>query len=95
MPYLATILVCNVVDWALTRDALALGIASEANPVAGLMLGAGDVAGLAIKVGLVAACCLGLWLLRSRTLALRAAQWCAGAYVAVVLYQALARAVVL
>ena len=95
IPYLATVLLCNLVDWALTRDALALGIASEANPVAAWMLGQGDAAGLLIKTGIVAACCLGLWLLRRRPLAMTGARVCAAAYVALVVYQALARVVVL
>ena len=92
---LLLILVCSLADWALTRDAIALGLANEANPVAGWMLAQGDLTGLLLKMGVVGAGCLSLWLLRRHMAAQRAARLGAACYVAVVVYQALARLVIL
>lgn len=85
----------SVVDWALTVDALALGIASEANPVAAAMLGMGDWQSLIVKQTIVGVCCLALLALRSHRLARSGAYICAVAYAVVVVYQCLARLVVL
>lgn len=95
VPALAALLVLNLLDWTLTVDALALGIATEANPVGRWMLAQGTGQSLAWKMGVIAAACLALYLLREHRSARCGTLVCVGAYLAVVLYQCAARVVVL
>ncbi len=92
---LVVLLVCNLADWALTVDAVAMGIAREANPVGNLILAQGTPESFVIKVGVVGACCAGLWLLRGRRWAVKAAYALAGVYVALLLWHCVGRLLVL
>jgi hypothetical protein len=75
------IIVTNACDWALTQDALSLGIAREANPVGQWMLAQGLWQSLALKLAIVGTGCLVLFLFRDRRW-VRGATWgLAGVYV--------------
>lgn len=79
--------VLNVADFVLTANALALGIADEANRVMGYFLEAGLGQAFVFKIGVVSAGVLGLWLLRRRRVTLVASAALTGAYALVVVYQ--------
>lgn len=79
--------VLNVADFVLTTNALASGIADEANRVMGYFLEVGLVQAFVFKVGVVSAGVLGLWLLRRRRVTLVASAALTTAYGLVVLYQ--------
>jgi len=92
---LLVLMLLNLCDWALTQDAIALGVAREGNPVGAAMLSCGLWQSLVIKAGVVLVGCLGLYVVRRRRWG-RVLLWtCLGSYVAVVLYQVMARLVVL
>ncbi len=79
--------VLNVADFVLTTNALALGIADEANRVMGYFLEVGTGHAFAFKIGVVSAGVLGLWLLRRRRVTLVASAALTTAYALVVAYQ--------
>ena len=84
---LVALWVLNVADFALTANALALGIADEANRVMGFFLDAGLGHAFAFKIGVVTAGVLALWLLRRRRVTLVATTALVLAYALVVVYQ--------
>ena len=92
---IALILACNLADWALTLDAIALGIAREGNPIGAAILAQGTPESFAIKVGVVGVACAALWLLRGRRWAVWAASACAAVYVAVLVWHCAGRLVCL
>lgn len=92
---LALLLLCNLADWALTVDALSMGIAREGNPIGAAMLAQGPLFGFALKVGVVGAACAVLWLLRGRQWAVTMATVCAAVYVFIVVWHCVGRLLVL
>lgn len=91
---LALLLVCNLADWALTEDALAMGIAREGNPIGALMLAQGPLLSLILKLGLVGVACAVLWALRGRRCVRAAAYACAAVYVALLCWHVVGRLLV-
>jgi Domain of unknown function (DUF5658) len=84
---LAALWLLNVADLLLTRDALARGMAQEANQVMGFFISTGPLAAAAFKVGVVTAGVISLWLLRRHRIVLRATVLVTGFYGAVVAYE--------
>ena len=81
--------VFNVLDFLLTRRAIALGRATEANGVMGYLLHVGTSTAFAFKMGLVTVGCLLFWRLRRHDTVLFAAVLLAAVFAAVVIYQTL------
>jgi hypothetical protein len=80
--------VFNIADLVLTRQALSLGMAREANRVMAYFLQAGLVPALLFKVGVVTLGAALLWRLRRRAATLVVTTALASTYALVVLYQA-------
>jgi Domain of unknown function (DUF5658) len=81
--------VFNIADLVLTRRALSLGMAREANHVMAYFLAAGLLPAVIFKVGIVTLGALLLWCLRRHAATLMVAAALASAYALVVVYQAL------
>jgi len=79
----------NVADLLLTRYALWLGFAKEANGVMDYFFRSGTVPSTAFKIGVVTVGTLLLWRLRRHRAALVASIGLTGVFAAVVVYQAL------
>jgi hypothetical protein len=79
----------NICDFLLTREAISMGRATEANGVMSYMLNVGTVSALAFKLGIVSVGVLVLWRLRKHEAVLLAATLLAAVFGALVLYQAL------
>jgi hypothetical protein len=80
--------VFNIADLVLTRQALSLGMAHEANRIMGYFLQAGLVPALIFKVGIVTLGAVLLWRLRRHAATLVVSTALASTYALVVLYQA-------
>jgi Domain of unknown function (DUF5658) len=80
--------VFNIADLVLTRRALRLGMAREANRVMAYFLAAGLLPAVVFKVGIVTLGALLLWRLRRHAATLMVTAGLASAYALVVLYQA-------
>jgi hypothetical protein len=81
--------VFNIADLVLTRRALSLGVAREANHVMAYFLAAGLLPAVIFKVGIVTLGVLLLWRLRRHAATLMVTAGLASAYALVVVYQAL------
>lgn len=79
--------VLNVLDLLLTRDALARGVAEEANKVMSFFMNAGPGVAVVFKIGVVSAGVLFLWLLRRYRATLVATALVTVFYACVVVYQ--------
>ena len=79
----------NVCDFLLTRTAISMGRATEANGVMSYLLSVGTVSALVFKLGIVSVGVLVLWRLRKNRGVLLAATLLAAVFGALVLYQAL------
>lgn len=77
----------NLLDLLLTRDALARGVAEEANRLMGFFMAAGPVAAVLFKVGVVTAGIVCLWLLRRHRVTLVATAFVTVFYASVVTYE--------
>lgn len=84
---LLTLWLLNVMDLLLTRDALARGVAEEANRIMGFFMDAGPVVAVAFKIGVVTAGIAFLWLLRRHRATLVATAFVTVFYACVVTYQ--------
>jgi hypothetical protein len=78
----------NIADLVLTRRALSLGVAHEANRIMGYFLEAGLLPALIFKVGVVTLGAVLLWCLRRHAATLVVTTALASTYALVVLYQA-------
>ena len=94
-PYLMVLVFCSMVDWALTMDALAMGIAREGNPVMVGVVQMEPLASFAMKLGIPVVGGLFLYACRSRRYARFGIKLLACAYVALALYQIAGRLFVL
>ena len=86
---LAVLWIANALDLVLTLKAIALGKATEMNGVMGAFLKAGSAEAVAFKLGVVTAGVVALWLARRRGIVLPLAVGLAGAFVGLVVYEAL------
>jgi hypothetical protein len=77
----------NILDWMLTRHALARGVAEEANHIMDFFIQAGPTTAVVFKVGVVSAGVLCLWLLRRYRATLVATALVTVFYACVVVYQ--------
>ncbi len=94
-PYLVVLVFCSMVDWALTMDALAMGIAREGNPVMAGVLQMEPLASFAMKLGIPVLGGLFLYARRSNRYARFGIKLSACVYVALTLYQIAGRLFVL
>lgn len=88
---LAVVLLANLFDWLATVDALALGIATEANPIGRWMLELGTWQSLVVKMAWVGVACLALWIIRDRRWALIGARVCAVFYLVLAVWHVVGR----
>jgi hypothetical protein len=84
---LAALWLLNLADLLLTRQALAGGVAQEANQVMGFFISAGPLAAVAFKVGVVTLGVVSLWLLRRHRIVPVATALATGFYAVVVAYE--------
>lgn len=68
IPPLALVFLLNLVDWAMTADELALGMAKEFNPIGAYFFGVSPFVVLFFKLSVVSICCAVLFALRSRSI---------------------------
>lgn len=85
----------SLTDWAMTIDAIEMGIAEEGNPFAARFLSAGLWWSLLWKTGIATFGCLSLWLTREYRIAVFGAYFCAIAYIVLTLYHVAIRLVTL
>jgi Domain of unknown function (DUF5658) len=90
-PYLLVLVFCSLVDWALTTDALSMGIAREGNPLMGLVTQLQPAASFAVKLAVPLLGGLVLYVLRSHRSARAGLKFLACVYVLLVLYHILGR----
>lgn len=90
-PYLVALVFCSLVDWALTVDALAMGIAREGNPVMVGVLQMDPVASFAVKLAIPVLGGLFLYACRSDRYARGGIKLLACAYAALAVYQIIGR----
>jgi hypothetical protein len=90
-PYLVVLVFCSMVDWALTMDALAMGIAREGNPVMVGVLQMDPLASFGVKLGIPVLGGLFLYACRSDRYARAGIKLLACAYVALAVYQIIGR----
>ena len=65
VPLLLLIAFLNLVDWAMTQDALSLGLATEANPLIGALFDRSPLTALFSKLVIVSICCGLLFVFRN------------------------------
>jgi hypothetical protein len=90
-PYLVVLVFCSMVDWALTMDALAMGIAREGNPVMAGVLQMEPLASFAVKLGIPVIGGLILYACRSHRYARSGIKLLACVYVALAVYHIIGR----
>lgn len=78
----------NLVDLLLTREALARGVAVEANRVVGYFIDVGPLAAVAFKIGVVTFGVVVLWRLRRHRITLVGTALITGVYALIVVYEA-------
>jgi hypothetical protein len=86
-PYLVVLVFCSMVDWALTMDALAMGIAREGNPVMVGVLQMEPLASFGVKLAIPVLGGLFLFAFRSDSYARFGIKLLAWVYVALAVYQ--------
>jgi len=88
---LGIVFLLNLVDWAMTQDALSLGLAREGNPLAAALFNNSPLVALLFKILVVGTCCGLLFILRKRDFAYRATWLTAGLFMGLIFYQVVGR----
>jgi hypothetical protein len=91
MPYFLMLVFCSIVDWALTADALIMGIATEGNPVMAAVIELDPAASFAVKLAVPVMGGLLLYTLRSHRAARLAMKSLACVFGVAVVYQVVGR----
>jgi hypothetical protein len=86
-PYLVVLVFCSMVDWALTMDALAMGIAREGNPVMVSVVQMEPLASFGVKLAIPVLGGLFLYACRSDRYARIGIKLLACTYVALAIYE--------